>query len=213
MQRVGGVWDLLGRPGLYALGQRLLVRPETAVRRRGTHFSGLGATATRVLDIGAGPANFLARHAAAGSLSYVGIEPDAAHVATARATYGDRVRMIHGTTDDAEAAALGRFDLIIADGVLHHLTDDQADRLAAFAHDHLAPGGSFVCFDPVRRVGQSPVARLAMALDRGARIRTADDYLRILRGAFGEDVRGEVTGGRLRIPYDHFEAVCGSIGA
>ena len=207
MERNTGLRAALTVPRIYELAQASLYRRGTAAVRVQDLFPGLGTTIRRVLDIGSGPAAFLAQYQHLAEFEYVGIDPSEAYIATARRRFPGHGDFIVGTTASVDGATLGSFDLVIADGVLHHVSDSEARSIARFARDRLAPGGRFVTFDPVRTVRQNPIAVALMKMDRGARIRTADGYRALVAPAFDDNSTGTVVHGRLRLPYDHYESI------
>ena len=207
MERNTGLRAALTVPQVYELTQAALYRRGAHGDRIRSLFPGLGTTIRRVLDIGSGPAAFLAQYGRFAEFEYVALDPSAAYIAKAEARFPGRGTFLVGTTETVDAESLGTFDLIVADGVLHHVTDVEAVAIARFARDRLAPGGRFVTFDPVRVPGQHPIATLLMRMDRGARIRTADEYHVLLSEGFGAGAGGTVVHGRLRPPYDHYESV------
>lgn len=207
MERNTGLRSVLTVPRVYEVTQAALYRRSAHEERVRALFPGLGSSIRRVLDVGSGPAAFLAQYGRFAAFEYVALDPSAAYIAKAEQRFPGRGRYLVGTTDTVDAESLGTFDLIVCDGVLHHVSDAEAVAIARFARDRLAPGGRFVTFDPVRVPGQHPVAALLMRMDRGARIRTEDAYHALLSEAFGPDTSGTVIHGRLRPPYDHYESV------
>lgn len=207
MERNGGLRALLTLPKIYELSQSLLYRPDTHRARVARHFPSLGEGRLRVLDIGSGPAAFLAQYRAFGAFEYVALDPSERYIATARQRFPGQGTYLVGTTATIDGAALGTFDLVVADGVLHHVSDEEVVDIATFARQHLAPAGRFVTFDPVAVEQQHPISSLLQRMDRGARIRWAEEYHALLSVAFGADsVRGAVHHGQLRLPYDHYES-------
>lgn len=207
MERNTGLRSVLTVPRIYEVTQAALYRRSAHGERVRALFPGLGSSIRRVLDIGSGPAAFLAQYGRFATFEYVALDPSAAYIAKAEQRFPGRGRYLVGTASTVDAEALGTFDLIVCDGVLHHVSDAEAVAISRFARDRLAPGGRFVTFDPVRVPGQHPVAALLIRMDRGARIRTADAYHALLAEAFGPATSGTVVHGRLRPPYDHYESV------
>jgi len=156
------------------------------------------APGQRVLDIGCGPAQLLA-HLPEG-IDYHGFDDSAAYVATARERFGARGHFWQARVERATLAELGRFDRVIAIGVLHHLDDEAAASLMALAAAALAPGGALVTYDPCWAAGQGWIARALIARDRGEDVRDAHGYATLARRSFGA-VAPRVVEGHLRVPY------------
>ncbi len=152
----------------------------------------------RVLDIGCGPAAILA-HLPAG-IEYHGFDDSAAYIAAARARFGDRGHFWQARVERATLDELGRFDRVIAIGVLHHLDDAAARALVALAARALRPDGALVTYDPCWAAGQGLVARALIARDRGQDVRDSHGYARLARTRF-HAVSPQVVSGHLRVPY------------
>lgn len=110
-----------------------------------------------ILEIGCGQGGFGARLAV--DHDYLGIEPDGASFAVARARLADvgRGEVRHGLTTDVLDRD-DRFDLVCAFEVLEHIEDD-----AAALHEwreHLSPGGHLLISVPAyqNRFGAADVA-------------------------------------------------------
>ena len=163
----------------------------------------LGSRPLRVLDIGCGPAAFYARYRDAAGLEYVGIEPNKAYVDDAEQRFPG-IELHAGTVPQVRERISGRFDLVVLEGVLHHIDDASAVEALAFAGERLAPGGRIVALDPVLLPRQNPIARALAVLDRGKHVRTLDGYRDLAAAALPHarvDVRA--LSGQLRVPYDH----------
>jgi len=163
------------------------------------------AGSQRVLDIGCGPAPIL--EALPRSVEYVGFDPNAAYIDSARARFGDRGRFFRSTATREALADLGKFDVVMAVGVLHHLDDGEAAELFWMSHEALKPGGRLVTFDGCYRDGQSRIARMLLDHDRGRHVRTQDAYLALAQGAFSS-VSPHLREDLLRIPYTHLILEC-----
>jgi SAM-dependent methyltransferase len=162
------------------------------------------AAGDRVLDLGCGPADLLAYLP---PCDYVGVDLDPQYVAAAQERYGDRGTFRCGPAEAVADLEPGAFDLVVASGLLHHLTDEQAVDTLRVAHTALRPGGRFVSLDGCFTPGQSPVARWLLRRDRGRFVRDLPGYVR-LAGAVFPAVRPAVRHDLMRLPYTHAILVC-----
>jgi cyclopropane fatty-acyl-phospholipid synthase-like methyltransferase len=178
---------------------RRLVQSENSASRLVNDFLKIGP-GQRVLDIGCGTADILAElpH----EIDYHGYDIETAYVAAARERYGDRGTFAVRSVSQEAVEDVGKFDVVISLGVLHHLTDPLAGTLFATAAKVLRPGGRLVTLDGAYVKGQHPVARLLLALDRGRHVRTPDAYLAIARRHF-PDASATILHDLIAFPYTH----------
>jgi cyclopropane fatty-acyl-phospholipid synthase-like methyltransferase len=161
-------------------------------------------TGDRILDIGCGPADILA---ALPAVEYHGFDLSADYIASARKRFGERGHF-HVEAVNAELVKkYAGFDLVLATGVLHHLTDAEAVDLFRVAQAALKPGGRLVTLDGCFVDGQSAIACHLLRKDRGQFVRNEAAYLALARQVFNS-VRSSVTTDLLRIPYTHIILEC-----
>ena len=158
----------------------------------------------RVLDIGCGPGDIV-RHLP--RVDYVGFDANPDYITTATRNHGDRGRFYCQRVNEQSLSDHDGFDIVLAVGVLHHLDDDEADKLFRLAHAALVPGGRLVTLDGVFVKGQNPVARMIIARDRGEHVRDEAGYRRIADLTFSK-VKAVVRSDLLRIPYTHLILEC-----
>ncbi|HUU35453.1 MAG TPA: class I SAM-dependent methyltransferase [Vicinamibacterales bacterium] len=158
------------------------------------------AAGTRILDIGCGTGELLAYLPE--GVHYHGWDISEEYVAAARTRFGARGAFHAGVLTEAVVTDAPPYDVVIASGVLHHLDDAQVRDLARLARLAVRRGGRFVSIDPVYASGQHPLARFLIARDRGQHLRTADQYLALVRPAF-DDATGWVRHRRW-VPYTHW---------
>ena len=153
----------------------------------------------RLLDIGCGFGDML-EHLP--NVEYVGIDLNQAYLdlAQKRSTRAGTFRRVDVT--EVAGAGLGQFDVAIAIGLLHHLSDEQAATLLAAVPVLLRPGGRFVSVDPVWHPEQATVGRVMAALDRGRHVRDEAGYERLISLHFAE-VNTVVRHDLLAVPYSH----------
>jgi SAM-dependent methyltransferase len=200
--RSTGIYRIFESAAVYERFQRLL--GSEAARRRFVRDFLRPSPGARILDIGCGTGAILDHLPA--DVDYVGYDLNPNYIEEAHRRHPGRGRFycarVEEAPETAEETAEG-FDLVLAAAILHHLEDPEAGRLIASAHRHLRPGGALVTLDPVRHPGQSPVARLLIALDRGRRVRTAEGY-RGLAAACFPSVETALLTDLMAIPYSHF---------
>jgi ubiquinone/menaquinone biosynthesis C-methylase UbiE len=192
-----GIRRLLARAWVYDLLQ--LAVGSNASHRKFVEEHVRPRPGDRILDIGCGPARIL--RALPEGVDYVGIDESAEYIEAARKTWGHRGQF-HRV--DARAAELPEsdFDVALVMGVLHHLDDGGCWQLLRGAARSLKPQGRLVGIEPVRKPGQARVASWLINRDRGAYVRSPDDYADLARPHFGS-VTVEVRNDLLRLPYTH----------
>lgn len=184
----------------YVLGQRLV----GAHHARSKCLSVLGARpGDRVLDVGCGPAYYLA---GLPDCDYVGFDTNSAQIAVARARYGHRARFYDEPYTAEHQQALGQFDRVLLLGILHHLDDASCTDLLGLVARSLKPGGRVVALDTPLYAGQSTFARMLAKNDRGDFIRYPQAYLSLASPHF-EQVESEIFGDNLSIPFSFFMMV------
>ena len=193
--------DLLGAPAVYRLFVRLVGSNyrETYVREYVRPVAG-----QRLFDIGCGPGDVLAYLP---DVDYVGVDLNARYIRAANRRFGQRGIFRHENVADTVVRDAASFDTVMANGLLHHLTDDEVRHLSTLAHRGLKPGGRLVTFDGCLVPGQSFTARLMLGMDRGRHVRTKEAYTALAREVFG-DVECHLRTDLLRIPYTHVIMVC-----
>jgi SAM-dependent methyltransferase len=149
-----------------------------------------------VLDIGCGTAEILDYMPA---VKYTGYDTSADYIESCRERYPSET-FIQGALPEGE----GAYDVVMALGVLHHMSDDECRAFFAAARRNLKPGGRVVTLDACKTPWQNPVSRLFFALDRGRAIRFEPDYVKLARSEL-DTVKSHVVSDMtpLWIPYTH----------
>jgi len=150
-----------------------------------------------VLDVGCGPAYYLPRIPR--GVRYHGFDTDPRYIAYARRRFGDRGEFHHAVFGPEHLPALPPVDAVLLLGLLHHLSDEDSQRLLGLAGQALAPGGQVISVDTCFEPNQGRISRWMSRNDRGEFVRTPEGFLELARPAF-DDVDGVVVDDATRIP-------------
>jgi 2-polyprenyl-3-methyl-5-hydroxy-6-metoxy-1,4-benzoquinol methylase len=162
----------------------------------------------RVLDFGCGPGDLLYKFKES---QYFGLDPLEGCVRTATqrlSKLGMSGEVKVGDHESLLAIRPQSFDLIVAIGVLHHISDEDAESFIALASTLLVPNsGKLITLDPGRFKKQSIGSRFMVGRDRGRFVRKDSRYYELLSQSFSK-IASKQHVGVLRMPYDFFSAVC-----
>jgi SAM-dependent methyltransferase len=130
-----GLRALLSHPAVYVLFGRMMGLSEkyrTYIDRFLHPFSGM-----RILDIGCGPAailDFLPL-----DVDYTGYDLNPRYIAYAKKKYSDRTVFYNQRLSEMTLADSRPFDAVLADGLLHHLSEIEAEYLFKIGRKALKP--------------------------------------------------------------------------
>lgn len=194
--------DILAHAGVYSFFARLVgtARGRQLYTRR--HIR--PCAGNRILDIGCGPADILESLPA---VEYHGFDLSADYIKAARKRFGTRGSFHVEAVGLDLTRKYSRFDLVLATGVLHHLSDAEALDLFRVAKAALVPGGRLVTLDGCFVPGQPALARYLLKRDRGQFVRAKEAYVALARTVFAR-VDAVVLNDLLRIPYTHLAMEC-----
>lgn len=196
--------DIFNQPKLYSLLQGAL-----KTRRYEDNLSNLIGESSnlRVLDFGCGPGDLYPRFK---NCFYLGIDPLQNCIDRALSRYGQNIDSRTFQVGDhltLNHLPDGSFDLVIAIGVLHHISDEASANLIGEVKRLLNPRtGRFVTLDPVRHPGESKLSGLLVSQDRGRFVRTPKHYESLLSGDLTIS-QAKIVKSLIRIPYDQFATV------
>ncbi|MGZ3703277.1 MAG: class I SAM-dependent methyltransferase [Bdellovibrionota bacterium] len=186
---------MFDQPWVYRLGQKLLYRSGAQAAYVSEYIQ--PKAGLRVLDVGCGPGIFLDYLP---GTQYSGIDPNPRYIEGARARFGEKGEFRCGLLRPGGDWNNEKFDVILANGVLHHISDTDARQLLALCSSMLKPGGRFVSRDGCFAPGQSWPARFFLERDRGGFVRDESGYQKLLQPHF-KAIRAEIRDDLLRVPY------------
>jgi SAM-dependent methyltransferase len=152
----------------------------------------------RVIDVGCGP-GYILRHLP-GGIDYVGFDIDQAYIDHANRSFGDRGKFYCRYFDAAAAVEFAGADIVMMNGVLHHIADQELTATLTHVHDVLKEGGVLFTLDGCYLEGQSRFAKWLLDNDRGEFVRDQNGYDRVLRSVF-HDVDLVIRQDYARVPY------------
>ena len=158
----------------------------------------------RVLDVGCGPGfviDYLPK------VDYVGIDIDRRYIDHAKKHYGDRGDFHCYELTAERARKLGSFDLILLNGVLHHIDDATTVELLRILAESLNPGGRLMTLDGCYMESMSPISRFLLNHDRGDFVRRQNEYVDLASGIFAK-VEPIHRTNLFHIPYNALVMVC-----
>lgn len=137
-----------------------------------------------IIDIGCGPGHIL-EHIPT-DVRYTGFDTSDSYIAQARTKYGDRAEF-HAQPFTVETAKqFGGADVVMLNGVLHHMDDAIASSCLQAAHAALREGGRLFTLDGCYIPSQNWIAKKLLDLDRGEYVRDQQAYERLISESFGK---------------------------
>jgi SAM-dependent methyltransferase len=134
-----------------------------------------------IIDIGCGPGK-LSIYFPPG-VSYTGFDPSLSYIEYARRHFGSYGQFHHGYFDNATAKDR-KADVVMLNGVLHHMTDEECNSVLILAQGALRPDGRIFTLDGCYVDGQHAIARWLLDHDRGQYVRTASEYSALISRVF-----------------------------
>jgi SAM-dependent methyltransferase len=201
-QITSGARAVLGLPIIYNVFQYVMGGRRDCKELAKSHIK--APSGSRILDIGCGTAGLL--EFLPKDITYVGYDPSENYIEFAKQKYGARGEFHCGFYEHEQARQQGKFDIIVACAVLHHMDDKDAHALLNLVTQSLAPGGKFFTIDPVYWDSQGKIAKFIIDCDRGLNVRKSEGYTELVKGYFSK-----ITGNMLHYilpPYTNWVMEC-----
>jgi SAM-dependent methyltransferase len=156
------------------------------------------APGSRIIDIGCGP-GYIREHLP-DAVDYIGFDIDEAYIAHANKKFGARGRFFCRFFDADAAKEFAPVDIVMMNGVLHHIPDAELAGTLANIRAVLHPGGLLFTLDGCYRPGQTAFRKWMLDNDRGQHVRDEAGYRALLEQHF-ETVNLYIREIYSRVPY------------
>lgn len=197
-QITNGIRSILSHPAIYNFTQNFLgVKKARRILIKDYLPKGKGL---RILDIGCGTAEIL--EFLPEDVHYIGFDASHAYIEQARKRFGHRGQFFADLVNSAHLDHLGKFDVVLAFGVLHHLDDPEAATLFNLAAQALVQDGCVITVDPCFAPEQSSIAHWLIAHDRGQDVRHEKGYTQLASIHFN-NISSTLRHDLLRLPYTY----------
>ena len=167
--------SLLGVPWAYEFFQRFsgFSHARKVVLDRFLHLE----PGSLILDIGCGPGHICTYLPL--DTRYYGFDIDKNYISYANERYGHRGQFFCRVFDADCVNEFGSADIVLLNGVLHHMHDDIAMSTLLTVHQALRPGGKFLSLDGCYHRGQNWIAKKLLDWDRGKFVRKEVEYRKL----------------------------------
>jgi ubiquinone/menaquinone biosynthesis C-methylase UbiE len=136
----------------------------------------------KILDIGCGTAAIL-RYLPS-TIEYTGYDINSDYINYAQKKFGQRAKFYNKRVNDMSMSDSDLFDVVIADGLVHHLNDDEAIDLFHIGYNALKDGGFMLTIDPTFVHKQLFIDRFLTSIDRGQHVRKPNEYIKIAESIY-----------------------------
>ena len=156
-----------------------------------------------VLDLGCGPAPYAETFR---NVDYLGIDINSKYIEHAKKRLPN-YRFLEcnflDLSSSSEFVPSGGFNLIFANGLLHHLDDVTATSFLSKSSEVLSPGGHLVTIDPCIHKDQSALKQRLILSDRGKNVRSIDQMTVLTSSVFDLKATISIEENLLAMPYTH----------
>jgi cyclopropane fatty-acyl-phospholipid synthase-like methyltransferase len=192
-----GVKNLLGYSAIYNLFQWLV--GATRARKRVMKDFVQVNPGMSLLDIGCGPGSIIKYLPS--SVKYFGIDSNPKYIVFAEKKFLTPYQFACININDSNSLLhLPKFDIVLALGILHHLSDAESSKLLEFASQAMGNSGRLITLDGCYTSNQSKISKYLLKHDRGQNVRTEKEYISLAEKSFTK-VRTTISHDMMRIPY------------
>ena len=200
-QRKNQIYNFINNPLIYKIIQYVMSGTSfrNSIIKKNIRKSNL-----KILDIGCGPAQIL-EHIP--QCDYYGYDIDQRSIQYAKKKYRQKNYHFYCKKfDKTEIKKLPKFDFIIFFGILHHLSNKEADKMLALCKRIMKKNSKLLTEDPILIEKQNVIAKFLIEKDRGTNVRQKKEYINLLKKHF-KKIKNKVTH-QFFIPYTWFTTIC-----
>lgn len=189
--------DILSIPQVYSFWQKIV--GDYKLRKAYCRDYIKAKENDRILDIGCGPANMVKYLPA--NIDYVGFDDSQSYIKNAQKQFPNTqthkffCQRVSFAQDFEE-----KFDIIMANAILHHIDDKEAEELISFAARNLKNGGRLITHDGCYTNNQSAIKKWLLKNDRGQFVRAKDEYFKLFSKYFSH-INVSIKENLYNIPY------------
>ena len=202
-----GLRKLLTIPRLYEFFETTLLGGNDAGKWLAKNIWKLKGGET-IIDIGCGPGTVL--EYLPQDVSYWGVDISEHYIRAARRRFSTRGTFFLGTARDFlnhDDSHLNSADLVLCNGLLHHLSDDEATEVLKLSKRLMKPNGRLVCLEGAFLARQTRLSRWIVSMDRGRHVRSEQEWKNLIGQVF-DSYSTSILTGLIRIPYTHIIIEC-----
>ena len=199
-QKNKGIYSLLSNTFFYSLVQRVM--SGTSFRKKIVKKY-ITKHNVKVLDIGCGPAEILDTLP---EIKYYGFDINPIYINSAKKKYKNKGKFFCKKFTNKNTKYLPKFDHVLLLGVLHHLSDQEINKLMPNIKKVLKRKGNIITLDNIFINKQNLIAKFLIQMDKGENVRSKKGYLNILKNHF-KKINSKIYHQKF-IPYTWFVANC-----
>ena len=162
-------------------------------------------TGDRILDIGCGNGDIL--NFLPSGIFYYGLDMNSNYIEEAKKKFYGKGNFINDKFSKDIIRNYSDLDIVMANGFLHHLTDDGVNDLFVSSFKTLKEGGRLITIDGCYSSDNPKIVNLILKSDRGEFVRNKEDYSRLARQTF-KKIKISIRKNLLFIPYCHIIMEC-----
>ena len=186
-QRINQIYNFINSPLVYRIIQYIMSGTSfrNSIIKKNIKKSNL-----KILDIGCGPAQILEQIP---RCDYYGYDIDQRSIQYAKKKYRQKNYHFYCKKfNKTEIKKLPKFDFIIFFGILHHLSNKEADKMLTLCKRIMKKNSKLLTEDPILIEKQNVIAKFLIEKDRGTNVRQKKEYINLLKKHF-KKIKNKVT--------------------